>query len=210
MPLKGILVHVCLLAVFQSSRQADASMKNCTSRFLEDLTSDLEVAGECGGKQDWTPEQRATLLVSLRNLTDKLHTQQLRECQGAEPVDCPEPEVPQNGGLACATVSNVRYCKPLCNHGYDFAFLRRSRVFDECSAATGYKWRSHYVGGNKLAVCHEATLQVAGSKTMYFAKGEDCLTIKQSEHTKRNVLKVVKKELKDHNGDIESLCLVCG
>lgn len=41
----------------------------------------------------------------------------------------------------------------LVSQGYDFAFIRRSRIFDECSAQTGYKWNTQYVGGNKLAVC---------------------------------------------------------
>lgn len=40
------------------------------------------------------------------------------------------------------------------SQGYDFAFLRRSRIFDECSSQTGYKWNTQYVGGNKLAVCN--------------------------------------------------------
>ncbi|XP_061645853.1 uncharacterized protein si:ch1073-126c3.2 isoform X2 [Phyllopteryx taeniolatus] len=212
MALKGILAYLCLLAVFPYSQQDDVEMKNCSSQLLEDLTSDLEVAVECSIKQNWTPQQRATLLVYMRNLTEVLHTQQLRECQGAEPVKCPEPEVPENGGLVCATVANARYCKPMCNHGYDFAFLRRSRVFEECSAATGYKWSSQYVGGNKLAFCNEATRAV-GPETAYFAKDEDCLTTKRSEQTKSDILQDFTEELKRHdgvNGDIESLCLVCG
>lgn len=109
------------------------------------------------------------------------------ECQGSEPTQCKEAEVPKNGGLACATVDNKRYCKPMCNYvsgtcmyqhlsyiflffmihivesgisntslfsqGYDFGFLRKRRVFDECSGQTGYQWQSQYVGGNKLAEC---------------------------------------------------------
>lgn len=37
--------------------------------------------------------------------------------------------------------------------GYDLAFMRRTRIFDERSAPTGFDWNSQYVGGNKLAMC---------------------------------------------------------
>lgn len=38
--------------------------------------------------------------------------------------------------------------------GYDFAFMRRSHVYDECKNQTRHKWNTQYVGGNKLAVCN--------------------------------------------------------
>lgn len=38
--------------------------------------------------------------------------------------------------------------------GYDFAFLRISRLYEECSVQTQYKWTTQYIGGNKLAVCN--------------------------------------------------------
>lgn len=37
--------------------------------------------------------------------------------------------------------------------GYDFNFMRRSRLFEECSAATQHKWTTQYIGGNRLAIC---------------------------------------------------------
>lgn len=40
------------------------------------------------------------------------------------------------------------------SQGYDFNFLRRSRLFEECSEQTGHKWVTQYVGGNKLAMCN--------------------------------------------------------
>lgn len=40
----------------------------------------------------------------------------LTDCQGAQPEECPQANVPKNGGLACVTVANRRYCKPLCNY----------------------------------------------------------------------------------------------
>lgn len=38
--------------------------------------------------------------------------------------------------------------------GYDFGFLRISRLYEECSDATSYTWTTQYVGGNKLAICN--------------------------------------------------------
>lgn len=37
--------------------------------------------------------------------------------------------------------------------GCDFAFIRRTRIFDERSTPTGFFWNSQHVGGNKLATC---------------------------------------------------------
>ncbi|XP_019715499.1 uncharacterized protein LOC109509968 [Hippocampus comes] len=204
MALRGILACLCLLAVLPCSHQT----KNCSSQFLEDLTADLQMAVECSAKPRWTLQQMATLLLNVRNLTKTL-----RDSQGDQLVKCPQPKVPKNGGLACASVANSRFCKPLCNHGYDFAFLRKSRVFEECSAATGYKWSTQYIGGNKLAVCNEAALQVAGAKSAYFAKGEDCLTTMGNEQRKNDTLEEVAEELKNHDGvdgDVVSLSLLCG
>ncbi|XP_042290252.1 uncharacterized protein si:ch1073-126c3.2 [Thunnus maccoyii] len=148
----------------------------------------------------------------MRNLTDTVHKHQLRECQGAEPKKCPEAEVPENGGLACVTVANKRYCKPLCNHGYDFGFLRRSRFYDECSEQTGYKWSTQYVGGNKLAVCNEASIQVSGAKTAYFPKDQDCLTTKKNSQLQDSIMEDLTTELKSQGiqGEQQFACLVCG
>lgn len=42
----------------------------------------------------------------------------------------------------------------LLSQGYDFGFLRHSRLYEECSQRTGYAWTTQYVGGKKLAVCN--------------------------------------------------------
>ncbi|XP_035519788.1 uncharacterized protein si:ch1073-126c3.2 isoform X2 [Morone saxatilis] len=174
--------------------------------------TDLQVAAECGENLQLSAEQTAVLLLSLRNLTDYLHKHQLKECQGAEPKECPEPEVPQNGGLACVTVAKKRYCKPLCNNGYDFGFIRRSRLYDECSNHTGNKWKSQYIGGNKLAVCNEASIQVSGAKTAYFPEDRDCLTTKSSSQLWGTIIEVFTTELKNQGvqGEPQYACLVCG
>uniref|UniRef100_A0A665V119 Uncharacterized protein n=1 Tax=Echeneis naucrates TaxID=173247 RepID=A0A665V119_ECHNA len=84
------------------------------------------------------------------------------ECGNIESRKCPQAEAPKNGGLVCATVGNNTYCKPMCNDGYDFGFMRRSRLFDVCSKQTGYKWGTQYIGGNTLAVnrqLHDTTIK---------------------------------------------------
>ncbi|KAF1375419.1 hypothetical protein PFLUV_G00219960 [Perca fluviatilis] len=209
MALQGTFVWLCSLAVLSFSVAQDDT---CCSRpkLVEDLSAFLELEGECNGA--WSAEQTATILKSLRNLTDVLQKQQLKGCQHAEPKNCTEAKVPENGGLACVTVANKRYCKPMCNHGYDFDFIRRSRVFDECSEQTGYKWQTQYIGGNRLAVCNEARIQVSGAKTAYFPEDQSCITTKSNCTLHRSFVENLKTELKNLGieGEPQNPCLVCG
>ncbi|XP_038588312.1 uncharacterized protein LOC119913069 [Micropterus salmoides] len=169
-----------------------------------------QVAAQC--VENLSAQQTAALLFSTRDLSDALHKHQLKECQDAEPKECPVAEVPENGGLACLTVANKRYCKPMCNHGYDFGFIRRSRLYDECSQQTGHKWDTQYVGGNKLAVCNKESIQVSGAQTAYFPKDQDCLTTKSSSQLQNSTMEVFTNELKNQGiqGEPEYACLVCG
>ncbi|XP_047459390.1 uncharacterized protein si:ch1073-126c3.2 [Mugil cephalus] len=213
MDLRATLVCLYWLAVLSSSAAQDETAE-CRSqtKLWQDLAANVKVAVECGESQAYNGDagQTAELLLYMRNLTDSLHKHQLQECQGAEPASCPAAEVPSNGGLACVTVANKRYCKPLCNHGYDFSFLRRTRLFDECSEQTGYKWQSQYVGGNTLAVCNEASVQVSGAETAYFTK--DCLTTKISSQLKESTMASFTSELRKQGiqGELQHPCLVCG
>ncbi|KAI4792579.1 hypothetical protein KUCAC02_033292 [Chaenocephalus aceratus] len=178
------------------------------------LTSKLKEAVECDDSQllSWSSKERAGLLLNLRNLTDTLYKLQLKECQGAKPTQCPQAEVPEDGGLLCTTVSKKRYCKPMCNHGYDFSFLRRSRVYDECSQQTGFKWQSQFIGGNKLAVCIKAHIQVSGAPSAYFSEAQDCLTTKSnSSLIGSTIMGDFMSELRsaDVQGEAENSCLLC-
>ncbi|XP_062285902.1 uncharacterized protein si:ch1073-126c3.2 [Scomber scombrus] len=215
MALRGTLIWLCSLAVLSSPAASDETeLQDCSSKaqLLDRLSADLKVVVECGEipPSDWTPQRTAALLLSTRNLADTLHKHQLTECQGAEPKQCPEAEVPDNGGLACVTVANKRYCKPMCNHGYDFGFLRRSRLYDQCSEQTRFKWNSQYVGGSKLAVCNEASIRVAGAETAYFPK--DCLTSKESSLPENSIVTDFIAELKKEGvqGEPQFSCFVCG
>ncbi|XP_044069703.1 uncharacterized protein si:ch1073-126c3.2 isoform X2 [Siniperca chuatsi] len=209
MSLKGTLAWLCSLAVLSfSAAQDETLLQNCN---LQTLLADLKVAVECGENLSWSAQQAAALLLSMRNLTDTLQ-HQLKKCQAAEPKKCPEAEVPDNGGLACVTVADKRYCKPLCNYGYDFGFIRRSRLYDECSKQTGHKWDTQYIGGNTLAVCNKASIQVSGAQTAYFPKDQDCLTTMSSSQLQNRTIEDFHTELKNQGiqGEPQDACLVCG
>ncbi|KAM8858721.1 uncharacterized protein AB9W97_019151 [Spinachia spinachia] len=208
---RGTFAWLCSLAVFSCSA-GGATVCNSQTELFERLSSDVTVAAECAQFSMVSSHDAASLLLSMRRLSAALHRHQLTECQAAEPQRCPQAKVPPNGGLACATVANKRYCKPLCNHGYDFAFLRRSRPYDECSEQTGSRWRSQYVGGDALAVCQESPTQVSGAKTAYFPEAQDCLTTKSSSRLQSSVLGNLTSELRGRgvDGEVEYACLVCG
>ncbi|XP_056250729.1 uncharacterized protein si:ch1073-126c3.2 [Seriola aureovittata] len=217
MALKGLLIWICSLAVLSSSAAADETVpRKCSSQtqLMERLSADLKVAVECGDNltSAWSEQQTAAVLLSMRNLADSLHKHQLKGCQSAEPKQCPEAEVPSNGGLACVSVGNNTYCKPLCNDGYDFGFIRRSRLFDKCTEQTRYKWDTQYVGGNKLAVCNETPIRISGAKTAYFPKHQDCLTTKSNSELQRSIIETFTAELKSEGiqGESQHGCLVCG
>ncbi|XP_061601514.1 uncharacterized protein si:ch1073-126c3.2 [Cololabis saira] len=213
MALRTTQTWLCWLAVLLFSGEEALSQK-CQSDLLRNLTANLQKAVDCGLEPpaDWEDKSTALLLMNMRNLTETLHKHQLAACQGAEPSQCHEAEVPRNGGLACATVAQKRYCKPLCNNGYDFSFLRRSRLFDECSEQTGFRWNSQYVGGNTLAVCNEAHISVAGASTAYFPKGQDCLKTKSNSLMRESILETFATDLKNQGvvGELQHRCLVCG
>ncbi|XP_041866646.1 uncharacterized protein si:ch1073-126c3.2 [Melanotaenia boesemani] len=215
MALRASLTLLCSLSVLSSSGAQETILLNCSSgtQVFERLSADLKMAAECGEKppSQWSAHQRAELLNYMRNLTETLHKHQLKECQDAEPKECRHAEVPSNGGLVCVTVAYKRYCKPLCNSGYDFSFLRRSRLFDECSKQTGYMWNSQYIG-NKLAVCNEAPIQISGESSAYFPKDQDCLTTKSNSQLSNSVIEVFTTELKSRGipAEPQLACLVCG
>ncbi|XP_038159069.1 uncharacterized protein si:ch1073-126c3.2 [Cyprinodon tularosa] len=210
MALREALTLLCSLAVVCSS----GNHESCELKpgLFDSLTGDLKVAAECSDDSSlqWSSEQAAEVLIHMRNLTERLQKRQLKECQEAEPKMCQQPEAPSNGGLACVTASNKRYCKPICDSGYDFSFLRRSRLFEECGEQTNYRWSSLYVGGNRLAVCNKAALQISSRPSAYFTK--DCLTTKSSSEQWNTTMEVLLKELKDEGvtGNPTYHCLLCG
>ncbi|CAN9499560.1 unnamed protein product [Ophioblennius macclurei] len=213
MALKATLAWLCSVAVLHwCAAQDGASAPKCSSR--SELLENLKGAVECVDNvpADGGAQQTAALMLYLKHLTGALLGEQLRDCHGAAPSQCPNADVPENGGLACVTVANKRYCKPLCNHGFDFGFLRRSRPYDECSEATGYRWNTQYVGGNQLAVCQEAAVAVSGVSSAYFPRGQECLAAKADDQLTDGVARAFVAELKSQEIEAEpqDVCLVCG
>lgn len=202
-------------ALFLSSTQDQSAPQNCsTKQEFTQLSQQLERAVLCGDSvwSGWNSQETAQVLSSISTLAQRLHAHQLTDCEGAEPHRCPAAEAPENGGLLCVTISDRRYCKPLCHHGFDFDFPRLSRVFEECSEQTGFRWNSQYVGGNRLAACNKASLAVAGFKSAYFPKGQSCLQTKANATLLSLAMEQFLRELPrgGHQEEPLSPCLVCG
>ncbi|KAK9964592.1 hypothetical protein ABG768_005755, partial [Culter alburnus] len=155
-----------------------------------DLKKCLEAASDT-----WAAYQNAKFFNELRILTDIIQNQQTKELQKLLPKNCSAPAVPEDGGLLCISVTDKIYCKPMCNAGYDFTFIRRSRLFEECSAATQYKWTTQFIGGNRLAICSKSHIAVSGASSAYFPEGHDCHKIKSHAQLMGNITKTFQSEL---------------
>ncbi|KAL7889297.1 hypothetical protein AOLI_G00015550 [Acnodon oligacanthus] len=207
-------VVVCVFSeVLVSGAAQTINSTSCPAWSFEHVLEKLKVSDECSEllADKWNDTETAAILDNLRRLTDVLQKQQKKECKAVMPGDCPFPVIPSKGGLVCVSVKTNVYCKPMCNEGQDFSFLRRSRVYEECSATTN-KWTTQYVGGNKLAVCNKADIQVSGAPSAYFPKDQDCLKTKSDKALEKVVIETFEKELRDNNiqGQFAHSCLICG
>ncbi|KAL0964520.1 hypothetical protein UPYG_G00325060 [Umbra pygmaea] len=211
-----VLLCFCSLIAFFSNivTPEDVGSNNCSSSTLtiQELSSQLQKAIQCPENltSQWGNSETATVLNSLITLTDILQKNEKAVCQKVEPKECPAALAQSKGGIVCVTINNKRYCKPLCNQGFDFAFLRISRLYEECSKDTEYKWTTQYIGGNKLAVCQKSSHPIAGGEKTYFAK--DCLTTKSNSTLENQLVKefVSQLESKDIKGTPQHSCLICG
>ncbi|KAG5831212.1 hypothetical protein ANANG_G00301430 [Anguilla anguilla] len=167
---------------------------------------------DCISKNNLTDQEIASVMDSLKTATSVLEKRHKTVCAEAPPKSCRTPMAHSKGGLVCATVGDARYCKPMCNEGHDFAFLRRSRLFEECKAGNQSSWSTQYIGGNRLAVCDRATIQISGAKTAYFPKGQDCLKTKSQGNLEKEVTQTFLSELQSSGiqGNPRHVCLVCG
>ncbi|XP_020773185.2 uncharacterized protein si:ch1073-126c3.2 isoform X2 [Boleophthalmus pectinirostris] len=210
---RALLSLWVLTVLFFDSAQADEAPENISPK---PELSHLQRAVLCSHSNttftNWSSEQRAALLSSVSRLAQCLHSQQLRDCDEVEPQKCPAADAPENGGVLCVALNNRRFCKPMCNHGFDFGFLRQSRLFDECSDKTEYRWDSQYVGGNTLALCIRASVTVSGAKSAYFPKEQDCLQTKANSTLSSALKEQFIRELEErgHQGELQRACLVCG
>lgn len=114
------------------------------------------------------------LVWSVQQVLDTLKAYQTEAYQKVKPPICPLPQVPSNGGLVCVNLKHVTYCKPMCNKGFDFTFLRRHRLYEECGKHTNFKWITQYIGGTRLAECIASDATVSGGPTSYFPADTTC------------------------------------
>ncbi|XP_051897394.1 uncharacterized protein si:ch1073-126c3.2 [Pristis pectinata] len=171
------------------------SFINCTNQFIKELE----------------PAKRSELYRLLQTAADNLRSIHRKDCQGVIPRNCSSPIVPTGGGLVCLTLNKTRYCKPMCNKGFDFQFLRLSRPYERCGEATEYKWTTQYVGGNQLAVCTEHPTAVSAQPSHYFL--EHCRDALYNYSHETDITSTFERELKEKlRGRIKSknTCLLCG
>nr|XP_046207885.1 uncharacterized protein si:ch1073-126c3.2 [Oncorhynchus gorbuscha] len=214
---RRVLLCFCSLTALLScavAQDQDVGSNSCSSTTLmfKQLSTQLAEAAQCAKNitSQWSDDQTAVVINSLQTLTVILEKHQKTVCQTFEPKECPAAVAQSKGGLVCVTNKMRRYCKPMCNEGFDFAFLRNSRLYEECSADTKFKWTTHYIGGNKLAICNKSSRSIAGAKTAYFPKNQDCLTTKSNSDLEAQLIQQFKSELKDIEGETEYDCLLCG
>lgn len=174
---------------------------------LQDMKSCLETVSDT-----WTTYQTANIFNQLQMLTDIIQKQQNKELRRLLPANCTAPIVPKDGGLLCVSVTDKIYCKPMCNAGYDFNFIRRSRLFEECSAATQHKWTTQYIGGNRLAICNKFNVAVSGAPSAYFPEDHNCHNIKSHEQLLGNITNIFQSELEmaGITQSFKSFSLLCG
>lgn len=171
---------------------------------LQNLKDCLEDISE-----KWTTYQNADFFNQLHLLTDIIQRQQNTELLSLLPANCSAPAVPRDGGLLCVSAENNIYCKPMCNAGYDFNFMRRSRLYEKCGAATQHKWTTQYIGGNRLADCTKSHISVAGAPSAFFPEGEDCHKTKSDDQLMGNITNIFHSELIGITS-FKSSCLICG
>uniref|UniRef100_A0A8C5PV28 Uncharacterized protein n=1 Tax=Leptobrachium leishanense TaxID=445787 RepID=A0A8C5PV28_9ANUR len=123
--------------------------------------------------------------------------------------NCSFPVIPKNGGLICVSLEDIYYCKPMCYKGYDFVFLRRSRLYEECGMHTQFSWTTQYIGGNRLAECTASSVAVSGSSSSYFAEG----TCKQANMKKKYIEEFIRelkrKDIKNENKEARNQMVMC-
>ncbi|KAF7710850.1 uncharacterized protein si:ch1073-126c3.2 [Silurus meridionalis] len=196
--------------------QTNSSTDQCTSSqwSYEEFSEKLKISDECmeALAAQWTESQNAAILNNLNRLMDIFKKNQKSVCKDATPKECPAPAVQSKGGIVCVSAKGKRYCKPMCNEGYDFSFLRTSRLYEECSDATGFTWTTQYVGGNKLAVCNKSNIQISATSSAYFPVNQDCWVTKSNSTLEEEVINTFENELSAKNiqGPYTHRCFVCG
>ncbi|XP_069719686.1 uncharacterized protein [Phaenicophaeus curvirostris] len=147
-------VSLAVLLTDFAATGAFAGESECENAKIDDVTGSLEKYSKCFldmiAKDEKTSINR--LVWKLQDMLDLLLPIQAKFCKKL--LSCPLPTAPRNGGLVCVIIDDAQYCKPMCNKGYDFQFLRRNRLYEVCGSATSFSWTTQLVGGKELAVCN--------------------------------------------------------
>ncbi|XP_032850048.2 uncharacterized protein LOC116961886 [Tyto alba] len=211
------LVFTCLTVLLADFTEigAFASPSDCDSATVQDVNESLGKYSKCFHEMIAKGEKASInfLAWTLQDILDLLRPAQEKFCKQLPP--CPLPLAPRNGGLVCVTIDNAQYCKPMCNKGYDFQFLRRSRLYEVCGNGTGFSWTTQLVGGKALAVCNPSETAISGAKSAYFPTNSTCLRTLASTETETEQLNIFLKELGEQgidisNRDKEAGCIICG
>nr|XP_009686338.1 PREDICTED: uncharacterized protein LOC104152630 [Struthio camelus australis] len=194
---------------------AFASLSDCKGVTIADITDVLEKYSKCIHEMSTKVERTSVNMLAwtLQEMLDHLRPVQAKLCKQLPP--CPLPLAPSNGGLVCVTAEGVQYCKPMCNKGYDFQFLRRTRLYEVCGNATGFAWTTQLIGGNALATCHLSEVAVSGAKSAYFPANSTCQHTIAFATTEKEQIKRFVQELHDQGIDVsrrdqQADCIMCG
>ncbi|XP_069467150.1 uncharacterized protein [Ambystoma mexicanum] len=154
------------------------------------------------------------LVWSVQEVLDTLKDYQREAYKAVHPQTCPLPEAPSNGGVVCTSMDNVHYCKPMCNQGYDFSFLRRTRLYEECGNHTGNTWTTQFIGGKRLANCIASKIAVSGAPSAYFPADMKCQKTIVDSTIEDQQIHIFLTELRakniTQNHDMKTDCIICG
>uniref|UniRef100_A0A8C5TII1 Sushi domain-containing protein n=1 Tax=Malurus cyaneus samueli TaxID=2593467 RepID=A0A8C5TII1_9PASS len=209
-----VLSLAVLLADFTESG-AFAGLSDCKSATIDDVKETLEKYSKCLPEMIAEGEKASinSLVWTLQETLDLLRPVQEQFCK--QPPLCPRPVAPRNGGLVCVTIDSAQYCKPMCNQGYDFQFLRSSRLYEMCGNVTGFSWTTQFVGGKELAICNPSKMAISGAKSAYFPSNSTCVHTLAFPEAQTEQLNIFLKELAQQGIDGSSRdagadCIVCG
>ncbi|XP_064286357.1 uncharacterized protein LOC135306410 [Passer domesticus] len=209
-----VLSLAVLLADFTEIRAA-ADRSECKSATIDDVNGSLKKFSECLPEMIAKGEKASinSLAWTLQETLDLLRPAQEKFCRQLPP--CPRPVPPKNGGLVCVTIDNTQYCKPMCNQGYDFQFLRSSRLYEMCGNATGFSWTTQLVGGKALAVCNPSEVAISGAKSAYFPSNSSCvhtLAFPEAQAEQLNIFlqEIGERGIDGSRRDQGADCVTCG
>ncbi|XP_053805633.1 uncharacterized protein LOC128791777 [Vidua chalybeata] len=209
-----VLSLAVLLADFTEIR-AFADLSECKSATIDDVNGSLKKYSKCLPDIIAEGEKASInfLAWTLQETLDLLRPVQEKFCKQLPP--CPRPVAPKNGGLVCVTIDNTQYCKPMCNKGYDFQFLRRSRLYEVCGNATGFSWTTQLSGGKALAVCNPSEVAISGAKSAYFPSNSTCvhtLAFPESQAEQLNIFlqEIAEQGIDGSSRDQGADCIICG